>query len=293
MKAIPTVYKGAQMRSRLEARWAAFFDILGWDWEYEPFDCDGWIPDFAIKGCQTTLVEVKPIGAFCDETAAKILKACPKRENGIVKFELLLVGFTPLIRKLSSSWGDNSLGWLHEDDEMGWNMGWADALLGQWSADEKTPATFGFCHSVGNHTDRISGVNIGNGDGDIKTLAPTIEQLWNEAGSKVQWKPAKKARRKVQTHADMWYVALGHKSPGGANHRDIVSRLSLDSSVSICPMCHLRTVLNNGTGQRGEALYTCMNGHDRCLWEGARDADSGQIVTDEQAVRFWERLGRK
>ena len=33
---IPTTYKGIQFRSRLEARWAVFFDTLGIEWEYEP-----------------------------------------------------------------------------------------------------------------------------------------------------------------------------------------------------------------------------------------------------------------
>lgn len=33
---IPTMYKGIQFRSRLEARWAVFFDTLGIEWEYEP-----------------------------------------------------------------------------------------------------------------------------------------------------------------------------------------------------------------------------------------------------------------
>lgn len=33
---IPTMYKGINFRSRLEARWAVFFDTLGIEWEYEP-----------------------------------------------------------------------------------------------------------------------------------------------------------------------------------------------------------------------------------------------------------------
>jgi hypothetical protein len=35
IKAIETVYKGYRFRSRLEARWAVFFDALGVKWEYE------------------------------------------------------------------------------------------------------------------------------------------------------------------------------------------------------------------------------------------------------------------
>jgi len=36
MKAIPTRYAGCHFRSRLEARWAVFFDRLGVAWQYEP-----------------------------------------------------------------------------------------------------------------------------------------------------------------------------------------------------------------------------------------------------------------
>lgn len=63
MKAIPTRYKGMMFRSRLEARWAAFFDELGLSWEYEPMDLDGWCPDFGIsaKTGDFILVEIKPV----------------------------------------------------------------------------------------------------------------------------------------------------------------------------------------------------------------------------------------
>ena len=53
IKAIETRYKGYRFRSRLEARWAVFFDALGLQWEYEPEGFDlgeaGWyLPDFWI-----------------------------------------------------------------------------------------------------------------------------------------------------------------------------------------------------------------------------------------------------
>ena len=35
IKAIETMYKGYHFRSRLEARWAVFFDTLGIPWKYE------------------------------------------------------------------------------------------------------------------------------------------------------------------------------------------------------------------------------------------------------------------
>jgi hypothetical protein len=54
MKAIDTQYKGYNFRSRLEARWAVFFDALGLKWEYEPegFELeDGtkYLPDFKVR----------------------------------------------------------------------------------------------------------------------------------------------------------------------------------------------------------------------------------------------------
>ena len=53
MEAIQTFYKGYHFRSRLEARWAKFFDILGIKWVYEPEGFkhrDTWyLPDFWVK----------------------------------------------------------------------------------------------------------------------------------------------------------------------------------------------------------------------------------------------------
>lgn len=63
---IPTTYNGVQFRSRLEARWAVFFDLMGWEWEYEPIDLNGWIPDFVIKGNIDLLVEVKYFSVYSE-----------------------------------------------------------------------------------------------------------------------------------------------------------------------------------------------------------------------------------
>jgi hypothetical protein len=52
VKAIETAYKGYRFRSRLEARWAVFFDALGIVWEYEKegFELPSgrYLPDFWI-----------------------------------------------------------------------------------------------------------------------------------------------------------------------------------------------------------------------------------------------------
>lgn len=52
LKAIQTRYAGYLFRSRLEARWAVFFDALGLKWEYEPegFELPSgrYLPDFRV-----------------------------------------------------------------------------------------------------------------------------------------------------------------------------------------------------------------------------------------------------
>lgn len=82
MKAIQTEYKGYLFRSRLEARWAVFFDACGVRWEYEPegYDLgDGiyYLPDFLLHGVDgrdggDLYVEVK--GNMTPADAEKILR---------------------------------------------------------------------------------------------------------------------------------------------------------------------------------------------------------------------------
>lgn len=74
IKAIQTEYKGHKFRSRLEARWAIFFDIIGLVWEYEPdgYDLDGvwYLPDFRVYSKNTEAVsfyEIKPSNVNQDD----------------------------------------------------------------------------------------------------------------------------------------------------------------------------------------------------------------------------------
>ncbi|TWI34046.1 hypothetical protein [Mesorhizobium tianshanense] len=62
IRAKQTTYRDVIFRSQLEAQWAAFFDLCGWEWQYEPGKLPGWIPDFQIRTsfCDV-LAEVKPI----------------------------------------------------------------------------------------------------------------------------------------------------------------------------------------------------------------------------------------
>lgn len=42
------IYDGIDFRTGLEARWAAFFDLAGWKWRYNPVPVDDWKPDFEV-----------------------------------------------------------------------------------------------------------------------------------------------------------------------------------------------------------------------------------------------------
>lgn len=64
IRAIETHYKNYRFRSRLEARWAVFFDALGLEWDYEKEGyrlSDGtlYLPDFWLPALDIW-IEVKP-----------------------------------------------------------------------------------------------------------------------------------------------------------------------------------------------------------------------------------------
>jgi len=77
MKAIETRYNGYRFRSRLEARWAVFFDVMGWKYLYEPegFDLNGiwYLPDFYLPA-DDTWFEVKPSENLTREEEEKITR---------------------------------------------------------------------------------------------------------------------------------------------------------------------------------------------------------------------------
>jgi hypothetical protein len=83
MRAIETRYKGYRFRSRLEARWAVFFDALDLEWEYEPEGFhlpsgEMYLPDFRLRtpGGQTIWYEVKPEGVTSDSKFDAFDAAC-------------------------------------------------------------------------------------------------------------------------------------------------------------------------------------------------------------------------
>jgi hypothetical protein len=79
---IETQYKGYRFRSRLEARWAIFFDSMNLLWEYEPEgyileDGTRYLPDFYLPEL-SCYAEVKPDRFTRDEfiKASRLPKLC-------------------------------------------------------------------------------------------------------------------------------------------------------------------------------------------------------------------------
>ena len=70
LQAIPTLYNGIKFRSRLEARWACFFDEckLKWNYELEGYEYGNYryLPDFYLPESEV-YVEVKPNMDFLKE----------------------------------------------------------------------------------------------------------------------------------------------------------------------------------------------------------------------------------
>lgn len=87
MRAIETKYKGYRFRSRLEARWAVFFNHLNIEYQYEPEGYalpSGWyLPDFflpdiggglwvEVKGGEPTKLEHRLLGELCTFTGHSV-----------------------------------------------------------------------------------------------------------------------------------------------------------------------------------------------------------------------------
>lgn len=158
---IPTTGRdGVRFRSRLEARWAAFFHLLGWPWQYEPdLGLEGWIPDFMITRGAGLLIEVKPVRSldgFADHY--------PRIEAAKVVAPVWLVGAALFY---SADREDPPIGMF------GWNGGWSDRHF-RWE-----PATL---KTIAKQTDSDwFGMTR-------QTAVSALQRKWVQASNALQWK---------------------------------------------------------------------------------------------------------
>lgn len=108
IKAIQTKYKGYNFRSRLEARWAVFFDAIKTNWQYEPegFDLGEaglYLPDFYLEDIDCWAeVKAKPLNqaerskafalsSFTNKPVIELL-SIPEPQGNKCLFASMLIG---------------------------------------------------------------------------------------------------------------------------------------------------------------------------------------------------------
>lgn len=187
MSSIPTTYNGIRFRSRLEAKWAVFFDHLKWRWHYEPLDCNGWIPDFLIETkSNPILVEVKPILKYDPTVTAKIYKAFnlprPLKEDEEeysierwdCEYHFLVCGLAPF----EPEYDDYAIGWISDD----FDVDFLPAVV-TLTDEGKWGLTSG---SNGLWFDRV--LDIGGKESRAWVGADYLDPLWAAACNETQWR---------------------------------------------------------------------------------------------------------
>jgi hypothetical protein len=170
---IPTMYAGYRMRSLLEARWASFFTELGWAWEYEIFELEGFIPDFLVYtgNRKQILFDVKPDTYPDQETVRKISRAVSPHVGA---YRAIITRPAPVERFKNHA----SIGW---------------EVIPGGTVDEialiKPPmAGYGLSSIHGYWADFMSPAS----GSDIWGTAPyaDVEALWRASANEVQWRKA-------------------------------------------------------------------------------------------------------
>jgi len=180
-KGIPTIgIRGIQFRSRIEAQWAYIFEKLEWDWEYEPIDLQGYIPDFIIKfdGDNEILIEIKgDVNIWKEDVYTphkdKIIKSGWKGQFGI----------------LGGAYKEGSVeSWI--------NIGKTFYVIdGGWCQDDLVVRKNNKTHKWSVCCDKDSVQETYQ----YHTIQMEFSKLWVEAKNKVQWKGIQnKEGRRVQ-----------------------------------------------------------------------------------------------
>jgi len=172
VQAIETTYAGCLFRSRLEARWAAMFDLLGLPWVYESVD------HFLVRGSDPFYVEVKPAKHakdYLEESGTLDVKAPADTTD----LPLMLVGVAPLVSSIDDIPVDGKIyeiaGVIRTYEE--WFVAyWVDCntcnRIAVYNEDKE------ICHPCG-HT-----------SGSLAEQRP-LEHLWNNAHCLTRWVPSR------------------------------------------------------------------------------------------------------
>lgn len=144
-----THYNGLNFRSILEAKWAAFFDLIDLEWKYEPYEINGKIPDFILYTKKETvyktnqiIVEIKP-SIFIDDKFKKDLLI--KYYN--VKAHILILNENPFYEtKYSNTISIGYLSQYHGDEHCEFYEGELKGIFDIGSSYMIFDGIFGECH---------------------------------------------------------------------------------------------------------------------------------------------------
>lgn len=149
IKARTTMYRGVQMRSRLEADFAAFLDRGGVEWEYEPVCFAGprgqWLPDFRVLFNGTRIyAEIKPEslrGDQIDQTLERMSVAWLTEPTAVLHLAIWQFGKPRQSFNLMGLPDENPVWWCHEGagELMAWlGMGQVEQMISELADDELT-----------------------------------------------------------------------------------------------------------------------------------------------------------
>ena len=128
-------YKGLEFRTFLEAHWAAFFDLAGWKWSFNPKEIDEWRPDFLVTipcghsecgGDHTLVVSILAVDSLSQVQGHPSLKYSYEVTDADGKWIAdagALFGKSPSISEWQMSHGagggiENVLGWVSNANEL-------------------------------------------------------------------------------------------------------------------------------------------------------------------------------
>lgn len=161
-------YAGVNFRSRLEARWAAWFDIVGLKWEYEPFDTDAaYLPDFLVES--RLLCEVRPIqwSNLYDDSELVIARA--QISEAAAQLHL-----TPVVLGASIA------------QERGPSAIIGEIMAPDWR-DLRAAWAFSWKSRPGEHVVKLDNEVEGHAPLRFVRCGHDFEKHWKEAGNRVQW----------------------------------------------------------------------------------------------------------
>lgn len=159
LKPIETRYNGYRFRSRLEARWAVFFEALGVRYEYEPQGYAGrgiaYLPDFWLPDIHTW-AEAKPVDPTEDEMekmralvqstrgVGVILIGTPNDGSGDVAGSGQHFGHAFDVGGCGGGWSDHAVHWSYCPMCLKWRLGFGDNQHEVFHADGQ-PVRFCGC----------------------------------------------------------------------------------------------------------------------------------------------------